>query len=110
MCRHCFHQRSLKIFKNKKYSVLTPKLFVLIKHFDDKTHVCETSHKHLLKSETPFQAVCNKMELHLTTNELKTFKRLDRSLNLKKNFVKKIGIMYGKGEFSKIKGLACNDQ
>ena len=50
------------------------------------------------------------MELYLTINELKTFKRLDRSLNLKKNFVKKIGIMYGKGEFSKIKGLACNDQ
>ena len=59
----CLYQRSLKIFVNDKYSVLTPELFVLVKtelfvlvkSFDDKTYVCETFYKQLLKGKTPFR-------------------------------------------------------
>ena len=49
----------------------------VIRSFNNKIRICETSHKHLLKGAIPCQPVCNKMALD------------------------KITIIHRKGEFSK---------
>ena len=63
---------------------------------------------HLYKNEIPFQAVCNKMVLDPTPDELNDFKKLEKVLISKRISFKKIGIMHGKGEFFKIKGSISN--
>ena len=65
-------------------------------------------HKHLCKSEIPFQAVCNKMTLDPMPDEPKNLKRLEKVLISKRTLSKKIAIIYGKGGFSKIKGSIYN--
>ena len=42
------------------------------------------------------------------TNELKDFKKIEKVLISARILFKKIAIMHGKGEFSKIKGTICN--
>ena len=96
------------IFKLEKYLILTSELHHRVKSFDEKLHICETCHKHLYKNEIPFQAVCNKMALDPTPDELNDFKKLERVLISKRIQFKKIGIMHGKGEFFKIKVSISN--
>ena len=79
-----------------------------MKSLDEKLFICETCHKHLWKNEIPCQAVCNKMVLDPIPNELKGLKKLEKVLISKRILFKKIAIMHGKGEFSKIKRSICN--
>ena len=79
-----------------------------MKSFDTKLYICETCHKHLIKNEIPFQAVCNKMALSPIPDILKDLKKLEKVLISKRILSKKIAITHGKGEFSKIKGSICN--
>ena len=74
-----------------------------MRSFDEKLYICETSHTHICKNEIPCQAVCNKMVLDLIPDELKDLKKLEKVLISKRILFKKIAIMHGKGEFSKIK-------
>ena len=75
-----------------------------MKSFDEKLYIYETCHKHLYKNEILCQAVCNKMALDPIPDQLKYFKKIEKVLLSKRIFFKKIAIMHGKGEFSKIKG------
>ena len=79
-----------------------------MKSYDEKFYICETCHKHLHKNEIPCQAVCNKMALDPIPDELRHLKKLEKVLISKRLLFKKIAIMHGKGEFSKIKGSICN--
>ena len=79
-----------------------------MKSFDTKLYICETCHKHLIKNEIPCQAVCNKMAIFPIPDILKDLKKLEKVLISKRILFKKIAIMHGKGEFSKIKGSICN--
>ena len=72
-----------------------------VKSFDEKLYICETYHKRLCKNKIPCQSVSNKMALDPIPDELKDFKNR-KSPNFLIVF-KKIAIMHGKGEFSKIK-------
>ena len=65
-------------------------------------------YKHLHKNEIPCQAVCNKMALDPVPDELRHLRKLENVLISKRLLFKKIAIMHGKGEFSKIKGSICN--
>ena len=60
----------------------------------------------LNKNEVPYPAVCNKMDLDSIPNELRNFKETEKVS--KRILFKKITIMHGKGEFSKIKQSICN--
>ena len=94
--------------KHEKYTILTPELYHPVKSFDEKLYICETCHKHLNKTEIPCQAICNKMAVDPIPNELKNFKKLEKVFTSKRILFKKVAIMHGKGEFSKIKGSICN--
>ena len=78
-----------------------------MRSYDEKWCICETCHKHLL-NEIPCQTVYNKVALDLIPGELKDLKRLEEVLISKLILFKKIAIIHGKGEFSKIKGSICN--
>ena len=52
--------------------------------------------------------VCNKMVLDPIPDELNHLKRSEKVLLSTRIFFKKIAIMHGKSEFSKIKGSICN--
>ena len=78
------------------------------KLFDTKLYICEKCHKHLIKNEIACQAVCNKMARYPIPDILKDLKKLEKVLIFKRILFKKIAIMHGKGEFSKIKDTICN--
>ena len=85
----CIYQCSGNTFKNEKYIVLTPELFVTVKSLEEKAQVCETCHKHLLKGKIPCQAVRKIMKLYPARNKLKVITRLERILISKIIFFKK---------------------
>ena len=58
-----------------------------MKSYDEKLYTCETWHKYLYKNETPCQAVSNKMVLDPIPDELKDFKKLEKSIDFQENFV-----------------------
>ena len=102
------YQRSVRLFKPEKYHVLTTDLYHPVKSYDEKFYICETCHKHLHKNEIPCQAVSNKMALDPIPDEIRHLRKLEKVLISKRLLFKKIAIMHGKGEFSKIKGSICN--
>ena len=71
--------------------------------FDSMLYICLTCHKSVSKGKIPCQAVSNKLELEAAPKILQDLKRLEKVLISRKIFFKKIAIMYGKGDFSKIK-------
>ena len=79
-----------------------------MKLFDEKFYICETCHKYLYENDILCQAVCNKMALHTTSDELKDLERSEKVLISKKMFFKKIALIHGKGKFFKIKGNIYN--
>ena len=107
VCHRSLYLRSVRLFKQEKY-ILTEELYHPVKSFDTKLYICETCHKHLIKNEISCQAVCNKMALSSIPDILKDLKKLDKVLISKRILFKKIAMMHGKGEFSKIKGSIYN--
>ena len=102
------YQRSVRLFKYEKYHILTADLHHPVKSFDEKFYICQTCHKHHYKNDIPCQAVCNKMALDPIPDELRDLKKLERVLISNRLLCRKIALMHGKGEFSKIKGSICN--
>ena len=103
-CNRSLYLRSVGLFKQEKYHNLTEELCHPVKSFDTKLYICETCHKHLIKNEIP----CHKMAIFPIPDILKDLKKLEKVLISKRILFKKIAIMHGKGEFSKIKGSICN--
>ena len=60
------------------------------------------------KKKIPCQAVCNKLEVEAAPKVLQDLRRLEKGLISRRILFKKVAIMHGKGEFSKIKGNICN--
>ena len=56
----------------------------------------------------PCQAAFNKMSLDPIPDELKDLKKLEKIFIPKRIIFKKIAVIHGKEEFSKIKGGICN--
>ena len=52
--------------------------------------------------------MCNKLEVEVTPKVLQDLRRHEKVLISRRILFKKIAIMHGKGEFSKIKGNICN--
>ena len=107
-CQRSLYKRSVKVFRQEKYTIMTEKCRSFVNSFDGKIYICETCHKYLLKGVIPCQSVSNKMALDPIPKELQDLHRLERILISKRILFKKIAIMHGKGEFSKIKGTICN--
>ena len=74
VCHRSLYQRGVRLFNYEKYDVITAELYHGVKLFDEKLYICETCHKHLYKNEIPCQAVCNKMALDPTPDQLKYLK------------------------------------
>ena len=96
------HQHRVRLLKLEKYHILTAKWYHPEKPFDEKLYICETCHEHLYKNEIPCQEVCNNLALDPILDEL------EKVLISKRIFFKKRATIYGKGKFSKIKGIICN--
>lgn len=60
--------------------------------------------RYLLINKTLCQAICNKLEFADIFQVFQDLRRLEKVLISKIIVIKKIAIMYGEGEFSKIKG------
>ena len=71
-------------------------------------NVCVTCHKSIIKKRTPCQAVSYKLDVEVASKQLQDLKKLEKVLISKRILFKKVAIMHGKGEFSKIKGNICN--
>ena len=52
--------------------------------------------------------MCNKLEFEATPKVLQDLRRFEKVLISRRILFKKITIVYGKGEFSKMKGNTCN--
>ena len=83
ICHRSLYQRSVRLFKQEKYHILTKELCHPVKSFDAELYICETCHKHLNKNEIPCQAVCNKMALYPIPDVLKDLKELVKVLTSK---------------------------
>ena len=79
-----------------------------MKLFDKKLHICETCLKNLYKNKSQCQTACNKMVLDPIPDELKDLKKIEKVSISNRILFKKIAIMYGKGEFCKIKASNCH--
>ena len=84
---------------HEKYHILRAELYYPVKSFDEKLCICETCHRHLYK---------NKMDLDSIPDELKSIKKSEKIVIFNVPLFKKIEIMHGTGELSKIKGSICN--
>ena len=62
--------------KHEKYYIPNAKLYHPVKSCHENFSVCGTCQKNLYKNEIPCQAVCNKMDLDLITDELKDLQKL----------------------------------
>ena len=71
-------------------------------------YVCLTCHKSVSKGKIPCQAVCNKLEVEAAPKVLQDLRRLEKVLISRRILFKKVAIIHGKGELSKIKGNICN--
>ena len=76
--------------------------------FDSRLYICLTCHKSVSKGKIPCQAVCNKLKVEAAPKVLQDLRRLEKVLISRRILFKKVAIMHGKGEFSKIKGNICN--
>ena len=71
---------------------------------DNACYICLMWHRYLLINKTLCQAICSKLEFADISQVFQDLRRLEKVLISKIIVIKKIAIMYGKGEFSKIKG------
>ena len=78
-----------------------------MKTFDDELNVCKTWNRSLSKRAFPCQPVHSKMSIEPLPKELQSL-RLENILIFKKILFKKVAIMHGKGELTKLKGNICN--
>ena len=108
ICNRCLYKRSVRVFDESKYQVSNDLMASRIESFDNNEYICETCHSKLKKGHTPCQAVFNKLEIFELPNELSDLRNLEKVLIAKRLLFKKIAIMHGKGEYSKIKGTICN--
>ena len=106
VCHRSFYHRSVIKFNEDKYELDVSSLS--IKSYDTKEYICNTCHTKLKKNQIPCQAVSNKLHIDNLPLEFSDIKKLERVLVSKRILFKKIVIMHGKGEFSKIKGSICN--
>ena len=79
-----------------------------MRSFDEITYIFDTCHKLLSRNEISCQAVFSKMSLDPIPDELKDLKKVAKIFISKRIILKKIAIMHGKGEFTKIKGSIFN--
>ena len=107
ICHRNFYQRPVKIFLQQNYQNYEID-YVSIISSDNACYICLTCHKYLLRNKTPCQAVCNKLEIGDIPQVFQDLRRLDKVLVSKRILFKKITIMHGKGEFSKIKANIIN--
>ena len=79
----------------------------MIPSFDSQYYICITCDKHILKKQTPCQAVWNKLGVDVLPEAIKDLNRLEKILISKRILFKKISIM-SRGQQTKIKGAVCN--
>ena len=79
-----------------------------MRSFDEITYIFDKCHKLLSRNEISCQAVFSKMSLDPIPDELKDLKKVAKIFISKRIILKKIAIMHGKGEFTKIKGSIFN--
>ena len=110
VCNRCLYKRSVITFKIEKYESLNSTFyFSHILSFDSSQYICITCNRKLKskKDQTPYQAVCNKLELYNFSQNLSDINRLEKVLIAKRLLFKKVVIM-PKGNSPKIKGAICN--
>ena len=88
----------------EKYLILRAELHHPVKSFNEKLYILETWHKHLNENEISCRRFSNKMALYPIPDELKILKKLEKLLISERILFKKIAIIHGKGEFSKVMG------
>ena len=76
--------------------------------FANRLYICLTCHKSISKRNISWEAVCNKLEVEAAPKVLQDLRRLEKVLISRRILFKKIAIIHGKGEFSKIKGSIYN--
>ena len=82
--------------------------FVTKATYHGKLHVCMTCHQSILKKRTPCQAVSNKLDVEVAPKQRQNLRKLEKALLSQRILVKKVPIIHGKLEFTKIKGNICN--
>ena len=107
ICHRCFYLRSVRLFSMVNYKDIKID-YVAQATYDGKVYVCMTCHKSIRKKRTPCQAVSNKLDVEVAPKQLQNLKKLEKVLTSKRILFKKVAIMHGKGEFSKIKRNICN--
>ena len=108
ICHQSLYQCSVRLFMYEKYLILRAELHHPVKSFNEKLYILETWHKHLNENEISCRRFSNKMALYPIPDELKILKKLEKLLISERILFKKIAIIHGKGEFSKVMGSICN--
>ena len=110
ICHRCLYRQSVIKFVNSKYgiNILSEANVEYVLSFDNLIYICRTCNKGLSNKKLPCQSVSNKLALDEIPIELRSLKRLEKILISRRILFKKIAIMHGKGEFSKIRGSICN--
>ena len=109
ICHRSLYLNSVKKFTEKHHQDIDHDIHKYLQtSFDGNLYICNTCNLKLNKKKIPCQAVYNKLELQEIPDVLKSLKKLERILVSQRILFKKIVIMHGKGEFSKIKGSICN--
>ena len=110
VCNRSLYKRSVTIFKIDKYESSDSNFyFSPVQSFNGNLYICLTCSRKLKskKSQTPCQAVGNKLELYNFPQNLPDINRLEKVLISKRLLFKKVVIM-PKGNSPKIKGAICN--
>ena len=107
VCNRCLYHRSVVLFKRKNYSIDKVNFYRIVTSSDGNVYVCHTCNKKLKKSETPAQAVWNKLDISDFPDDLANLNRLEKAIISRRILFKKVTIM-PKGQMPKLKGSICN--
>ena len=108
ICHRCFYIHSIRKFDQSCYRNFNDNILFPEPSFDGNLYICSTCHLKVKNNKVPCQAVFNKLGIEPIPKELSELRRLEKVLISQRILFKKIAIMHGKGEFSKIKGTVCN--
>ena len=103
----CFYHRSVILNSGEKVSLLDQNSFYFVESYNGNFYICKTWSTKIKKDHTPYQVVCNKLEINGFSENLKNIRKLEKVFIAKRVLFKKLHVMH-KGQSLKIRGAISN--
>ena len=93
VCNRCFYRRSVILYSQEKVRLLDENSLNFVEPHKGHSYIFKTCSTKIRKGHTPYQAVCNKLEIYGFPEDLKNISRLEKVLTVKRILFKKLHTM-----------------